>query len=121
MSDLNSFAASLISSAGVKSFTGDEITISAGGYTTEPITAEAIDSGPVVDEASGQFIEWKGRTFKIDAADLVLNGVEVLPVPGMRITHGSQVFEVQPPTPTQQCYESPLGGLRLLIYAKRIG
>lgn len=120
MSDLNTFAGSLISSAAVKSHHGDEITISDGANTTDTILAEYHDEQQVIDEVSGQLIEWNGGTFKLDAADLVLDSIVTEPAAGMRITKGSTVYEVQPPPGNQRCFAPLLGGLRWLIWAVRV-
>lgn len=121
MSDFNAFAASLFSSPSVKSYLGDEITITHGGHTSEAITAEVFRNPQVIDEAQGTLIKWNGATFKLDAADLVINGSQVKPVEGMRIALGTEVFEISPPPGNEQCFQPLASGLRLLIYAKQVG
>jgi hypothetical protein len=66
-------------------------------------------------------LESKLATFKVDAADLIINGATVEPVPGMRIEKGAEIWQVQPPPGNQQCFAPMAGGLRWLIYAVQVG
>jgi len=120
MSDLNTFADSLLSSSAVKEFAGDEITVSIGGNTSSAFYATVQQDQRQIDDVNGQLILWDGFAIQCEAADLVINAIQVLPVAGMRIAHGTKTYEVQPPNANQQCYETQLGGLRLVIYAVQV-
>lgn len=100
---------------------GEEITISDGAYSVE-VSAMVGRQNRQSEDGNGSFVNSETSTFLMAAADLVFNGIAIEPRPGLRIERGTKVYQVQPPTIAEQCFNW-IGPNRdmLRIFAVQIG
>lgn len=100
---------------------GEEITISDGAYSVD-VSAMVGRQNRQSEDGNGAFVNSETSTFLMSAADLVLNGITIEPRPGLRIERRTKVYQVQPPTVGEQCFNW-IGPNRdmLRIYAVQVG
>lgn len=60
------------------------------------------------------------RDFILPVASVVIDGMEVEPRTGNRITEGDEIFEIQPPDENTRSVESLSGGYEWGVYTKRV-
>lgn len=75
-----------------------------------------------VTDAAGSLLRVQMQDFIIRAELLVLDGNDVQPRPGDRITWGDDIYEVSPPGPGLPHFEwAELSRIRYRIHTKKVG
>lgn len=73
------------------------------------------------DEPGRTQIQWSDRDYLIPWEDLVINGDQITPRKGDRITDDGEVYEVQPPDTGEPCFQrSDPYGIRLRIHTRQV-
>lgn len=120
MSALNAAAASLISSPSVKEYLGDEITVTHGGHTSDEFWATVVEECREAVTSEGAVLQWKGISLQFDAADLVIDGDQVEPTPGMVVSWDSRTYEILALNESEPCFRYMGDRTRLVAFAKQI-
>lgn len=124
MGSLFAAGAALLRSTSEEGHTSVDITISHKGYITDEIDAVIGTTRRQVQDSSGAIIEWESTDFTISAEKLVLNGRQVEPEKGMRISRQfpdrTEVFEVQSPGDELPWQWKDSGRTRMRIHTVKV-
>jgi hypothetical protein len=102
----------------LETWQGVSVVLTAGSYDTASFTALATDREYMAIELeTGLAIKVASRDWLLPASSIVVNSVTTVPLAGMRITEGSDVYEIVPiagrPAVEKQEY-------RYLVHSQRI-
>lgn len=85
---MNPFATAIAAAAGtLRAVTGDTVTYRRGGSSVQ-VVATVGKTTRDVDESDGLVTRYESRDFLVTAAELVLGGVRVMPLPGDQVVEG---------------------------------
>lgn len=98
---------------------GDDVDYSRAGETVT-LSATFGRSEFQVETGSGVMIEYSDRDFIITAADLILGGVQSIPVRGDKITVGTEEFEVLAPGGAQVYRPCDSTGIMVRVHTKKM-
>lgn len=122
MASLFAEGAALLRSTADAGHTSVEVTVSHEGFVTETIKAVVGTTKRELQDSSGAIFEWESTDFVVAIADLVLNGRQVEPQRGMRITRADtqEVFEVQSPGNEQPWQWHDSAHLRMRVHTAKV-
>jgi len=97
------------------------VCLTRGVQSTDEFTARRNDRiHNAIGQEFGLEVKITMRDFLLPVASVVIDGLEIEPRTGDRITEGSEVFEIQPPDDRKPSVELPAGGYDWLVHTKRI-
>jgi hypothetical protein len=99
---------------------GVEVTLSRGVQTSEPFTARRNDrEHKAIGHEIGLEISIMMRDFYVPVT-VMIDGQQIEPRTGDRITEGSEVFEISPPDNDKPPVELQAGGYEYIVHTKRV-
>lgn len=100
---------------------GVTVTFARGVLTSEEFTARRNDRmHNAIGAEYGLEIRITMRDYILPAASVVVDGDEIEPRTGDRITEGDEIFEIQPPDANTPSVELQAGGYEWIVHTKRV-
>lgn len=109
----------------LKQHAGETLVYSRGAHSVEITAPKGKTLLSITDGLGGTRIEWTDADFLIMASELILNGAQVEPERGDRITHtvdgASTVYEVRAPQGEPPWRWSDSFNVTMRVHAKKVG